>query len=275
MCNFKQPRLSKWPFFAGNLVLLAAAGLVYHRSGSAMGIGPMVLLGTGVALGAFLSILPFVLEYRAALKLAETQALTTAVSQIENLQAVADQIHSATGHWREVQEGADKTLAGAKSIAERMTAEVKGFSDFLQRANDNEKATLRLEVEKFRRAEADWLQVLVRMLDHVYALHLGALRSGQPNLIEQMGTFQNACRDAARRIGLAPFVATPTEPFDAQRHQVMDGNGAPLQGARIAETIASGYTFQGRLLRPALVRVEGNGGGEATVNAATAAGKGS
>jgi molecular chaperone GrpE (heat shock protein) len=81
------------------------------------------------------------------------------------------------------------------------------------------------------------------------------LRSGQPGLVEQIGLFQNACRDAARRVGLTPFVAEPAEGFDEQRHQIVNGDPQPTAGALIDETVATGYTFQGKLLRPALVRV--------------------
>jgi molecular chaperone GrpE (heat shock protein) len=58
---------------------------------------------------------------------------------------------------------------------------------------------------------------------------------------------------------LTPFVAADAEPFDAQRHQVIEGEGKAPADAVIEGTIAAGYTFQGRLLRPALVRVRGNG----------------
>jgi hypothetical protein len=143
-----------------------------------------------------------------------------------------------------------------------MGAEVNGFKEFMQRSNDTEKANLRLEVDKLRRMEADWLQVLVRMLDHVYALHQGAVRSGQPRVIEQLGNFQAACRDAARRVGLIPYAANAAEPFDAQRHQLVDVEAKAPAGAVVAETIAAGYTFQGRLIRPALVRVSNGHAGE-------------
>jgi molecular chaperone GrpE (heat shock protein) len=175
--------------------------------------------------------------------------------QIKNIEQLAGQVRSATGQWQNVQDAADKTEAAAREIAERMTAEAQGFKEFMQRANESEKANLRLEVDKLRRAEADWLQVLVRVLDHVYALHLGAVRSGQPNLIEQMSNFQNACRDAARRVGLAPFIAALDEPFDGQRHQLVDGT-KPAPDAVVGETLAAGYTFQSRLVRPALVRLQ-------------------
>jgi hypothetical protein len=94
------------------------------------------------------------------------------------------------------------------------------------------------------------------MLDHVYALHQAAARSGQPQLISQLDHFQNACRDAARRIGLIPFIGSVDEPFDAERHQVFE-EGVEITGdTRIAETVASGYRFQGRILRQAVVRVQ-------------------
>jgi molecular chaperone GrpE (heat shock protein) len=93
------------------------------------------------------------------------------------------------------------------------------------------------------------------MLDHVFALHQGAIRSGQPALIEQVGNFQNACRDAARRVGLTPFAANEAEPFDAKRHQLIEEGATPAPDAVVADTVAAGYTYQGRLVRPALVRL--------------------
>jgi molecular chaperone GrpE (heat shock protein) len=255
MSGQMEPRISKWPFLLGDGLLLGLAGFIYYQSTLPMGpwqIGFVVLCVAG---GAWLAIMPFLLEYRVVAKLAEADALATVVAQLQKLETVAAQIGNATGQWQTVHEEAAKTAAAAKAIAERMGKEVQGFTEFMQQANDGEKATLRLEVEKLRRAEADWLQVLVRMLDHVYALHNGALRSGQPNLIENLNNFQNACRDAARRVGLMPFQPTPAERFDAQRHQVANGDGQPSPDAVVRETIASGYTFQGRLLRPAMVRL--------------------
>jgi len=255
-----EPQLSKWAFFLGDLLLVGVAGLFYWKSNIPLGIWESGLIVLSVAGGAFLAVLPFVLEYRMASKLAEAEALTEVVSQIRNLESVAERIAGATGRWQSVQEVADRVAGTSKAIAERMSAEAKAFTEFMQRANDTEKATLRLEVDKLRRSEGDWVHVLVRMLDHVYALHVGAMRSGQPNLIAQLDQFQHACRDAARRIGLTPFAADPADPFDAERHQLFDSKQAPAEGAKIAETIATGYTFQGRLLRPALVRLqEANG----------------
>jgi molecular chaperone GrpE (heat shock protein) len=255
MFDEKELKLSKWPFFFGDLLLLGAAGFVFAQSTLPMGLWQMVIAVTCVVGAACLGIFPFLLQYRILLKRLETNALTTTVAQIHNLESVAAQISGATGRWQNAQEEAEKVAAAAKAISDRMAMELKAFTEFMQRANEGERATLRLEVEKLRRSESDWLQLSVRMLDHVHALHQGAVRSGQPKLIEQLTAFQNACRDAARRVGLTPFLADRTEPFDPLRHQLLDGQPVPTNGATIADTVATGYTFQGRLLRPALVRL--------------------
>jgi molecular chaperone GrpE (heat shock protein) len=145
-------------------------------------------------------------------------------------------------------------VAASREIVDRISTEVEDFAEFQKKMNDAEKATLRLEVEKLRRIEGDWLQVVVRILDHIFTLHTAATRSGQPELAAQIGHFQNACRDAARRVGLIPYVAEVDEAFDAERHRA-HGMETPPPNAVTAETLAPGLTLQGRLIRPALVRL--------------------
>jgi molecular chaperone GrpE (heat shock protein) len=178
------------------------------------------------------------------------------VAQIGKVEAAAEQIRLATSLWQGVQEQSGRTAAAAKEIAGRMTEEAKAFAEFMQKANDTEKGTLRLEVEKLRRAEADWLQVLVRILDHTFALNQAAARSGQRNVIEQLAHFQNACRDVTRRIGLVPIDVAPGEPFDAEKHQPFEVSGELPPAACVAETVATGFTYQGQPIRRPLVRLQ-------------------
>ena len=71
-----------------------------------------------------------------------------------------------------------------------------------------------------RRAEAEWIQIVVHILDHVFAVFQAANRSGQPALAEQMGHFQNSCRDAARRIGLVATLVKAGDPYDPNLHKL-------------------------------------------------------
>ena len=198
---------------------------------------------------------PFILDYRAVGKAIEANALGAVAEKIQNLEQLAAQITSATNQWEVAQNQAEKTSAGAKEMADKMAAEVREFAEFMEKMNDSEKATLRLEVEKLHRGETEWLQVLVRIFDHIFVLHAAAVHSGQPKLAEQITQFQNACHGLARRIGLTPFIAAPDEPFNAERHQAVDAGEKPPADAVVAETVGTGFTFQGKLLRPALVRL--------------------
>jgi len=172
---------------------------------------------------------------------------------------VASQIAVCTNDWTNAQTQAEKTSAGAREVAERMGVEARQFAEFMQRMNDSEKAALRLEVDKLHRAEGDWLQVLVRILDNVFALHAAAEHAGQPRVAGQIAQFQNACHDAARRVGLVPFGAEPEEPFDAERHQPMGLKDKPPVTAVVAETVGLGFKYQGKMVRPVLVRLRENG----------------
>lgn len=255
MDNRALPRLPKWVFLLGDLLLVALGGWVLLRQAEGLMLGPTVLAAASVATGAWLGVMPFVVEYRAAVRLAEAHGLATTVAQIQKLEQVGDHIRLATSQWQAVQEQADQTVAAARQIAEQMMAEARNFAEFMQKANDAEKAHLRLEVDKARRAETEWLQILVRLFDHIYALYMAGVHSGQPNLRQQLGNFQTACRDIVRRVGFVPLEAAPGEPFDEMKHQPLDSNGPPPPGACVAETVATGYSFQGRLLRPPVVRL--------------------
>jgi molecular chaperone GrpE (heat shock protein) len=247
------PSMTKWPYYVADVVLAVLAIWIVKHYPHPLPFWPATLMVGCVVVAAALGIWPHRMEYQTAVQFAEADGLADAIKEVRNVQAVAEQIRLATGQWQGVQEHSAKTVAAAKEVSERITAEAQAFAEFMQKANDSEKASLRLEVEKLRRSESQWLQVLVLLLDHVFALHQAGSRSGQPNLEAQLGRFQEACRDVVRRVGLSPFEAGSDEPFDTGKHQVPEGQPQPEPGARIAQTLAAGYTFQGQLIRRSLV----------------------
>ena len=259
--EFKDLKVSKWPFFLADGLMLGLAYYVNWQGQLPLPLDQIITIAICVALGALLGILPYLLEYRAVIKygalikLIETSTLCSATEKIQDLEGIVAQITSANDNLQTVQAQADKTTDLARDITERMAVEVRNFTAFMQKANDGEKATLRLEGEKLRRAENEWLNIVVYMLDHVFALNRAAVQSGQEKLIAQLGHFQNACREAARRVGLVPLLASPGDEFDAQRHQLVEGK-PPADAAVVAEMIALGFTFQGQLIRPVAVRIE-------------------
>lgn len=243
-------RLVYWPFLLVDLIFIGIAGAIFNFGHRPLQLWEVYALILCAAIGAWSFLTPF----RAKLRLAENDQLATTLDQINKLEHIAQQVVSSTSLWQAVQEQSAQTADASRQISEKITAEAQAFSEFLVKANDSEKGHLRLEIDKLKRSEAEWVQTTVRMLDHVYALHQGALQSGQPRLMEQIGNFQNACRDAARRVGLMPIIPNSTDAFDQQIHQLESNEKAPAD-SRIGAALAPGYTFQGRLVRPALVRL--------------------
>jgi molecular chaperone GrpE (heat shock protein) len=256
VANWKVP---KWPFLLGNALLLVFAYFIVSKSRHPISSWEIIACFATATIGVLIGIFPFYLDYRAMGKALEINALGTVTEKIQKLDTISAQINAVTNRWETIQETlkaeAEKTSTAAKQIADQMAGEACQFTESMQKMNDSEKVALRLEVEKMHRGETEWLQVLVRILDHVFALHTAAVRTGDPKFAEPITNFQNACRDIAHRIGLTPFVAEPDEPFNAERHQVAGADSVAPENAFVAETVGTGFTFQGQFLRPAIVRL--------------------
>ncbi len=246
--------MPRWPFVTAGTLLFAFGVVIVFRNPAALNGWEILGCALCTTLGTGCSILPYTLEHRRGVKLAEGAKLGDVVSQLAKLEQLAAQIGYFTNQWQVVRESCDKTAGAAKEIARSMAGELKTFGEIRQQADDAEKATLRLEIDKLRRAETEWLQTTVLILDHIYAVTHAAQRSQQPGVGEQLVRFQHACHNAARRVGLIPFTADLGEHFKPERHELVEGKPESAVGAPIEEVLVSGYTFQGKLIRSALVR---------------------
>lgn len=260
MSDPKQPKLSRWPFLVSDLLLLGLAGFIVFQGARPLEQWEVIALLACVAFGASLCVLPFLVEHRAATRLSEADRLASTVAQIQKVEAIADQIRSATAQWGAVQDRSSETVSAATKIADRMTAETKEFFHFLEKADATEKNHLKLEIDKLRRAEGDWLQITTALFDHIFALTKAAEKSEHPSLHGQLCQFQNACRDIARRVGLVSFMPEKNQAFESRFHDLADPELDPPKGSRIAEALAPGFTYQGQLYRRAMVKVQGSDG---------------
>ena len=254
MTQSSAPRISKAPFVFADLALMAVAAWI-ALYGQSLGAWQYAAIVSAVALGAWLVVWPFVLEFRALANIAQASEVSVITNRIKDLDKVSSTIAAAAAEWQHLQQGSTQTVTAVEHIAERMTTEARNFGEMLTRMNETEKSHLRLEVEKLRRSEGEWLGVIIRILDHVHALHQAGVRSGQRNVVEQLSHFQNACRDTARRMGLVPVLPESGVPFDARAHQLLDESKA-VEGAVIGDIVAPGYTFQGQVLRLPIVALK-------------------
>lgn len=253
----RRPDLPLWPFFILDVLFLGLAYLLFKNMRQPLGApeaAEIILCAIGAAICFSL---PFLRRNANETALAQAEAVADAVKEIKKLDSLAQQINFATTQWQGVQEHATKTVDASREVADCMAAEAKSFVEFLKKANENEKAHLRVEVDKLRRAEGQWLEVVVRLIDNVYALNQAAIQSGKANLINQIGQFHKNCLESTRKVGLVPIAAETGAAYDANAHDLFEGE-KPDDKAKVAQTVACGYTFQGQSVRKPIVTLQTN-----------------
>src|SRR5260370_29351439 len=161
MSNQTGSKLPKWPFFVGVALLFGLASGIYAGDGLPTGPWQEAMIMVCVMAAVAVGVAPYMLDHRAASRLAQADTLAGALIRLKGVEQVAGQIAAASSQWQAVQEQADRTATGVREMSDRMSAEARAFTQTLQRMNDGERAVMRVEVEKLRRAEAEWLQVLV------------------------------------------------------------------------------------------------------------------
>lgn len=249
------PRINKLPFLVTDLVFIGVALAIIYRGETPIGGSQMLAIVACVALGAWACVTPFLRDHEVQARFAEADGLAETVAQISQLKLVAAQVQGATAQWQTFQENSGSAVEAMKKMAAQLNIDATNFAEALKQSSDAEKAALRLDVEKRKRAEGEWLKVLVALLDHVYALHQAGARSGQPAVVQQLTAFQGACRDVVRRVGLVAVEARPGDGFNPAIHRLPDDKQAPVAGTPITATLATGFSYQGQLVRPVLVNL--------------------
>lgn len=244
----------KWPFLMADIIFI---GLGYWISTLIQGepqSWQIISILVCAVLGAGFAVAPFYFEYRAEAKAVEIAQLTTVAKEIGKMEAVAQQIADASESWASVQSTSEQTAKLAEEIASGMAATVKDHDEFMANANTEELNTLKLEVNKLRRVEADWANTLVGVLDLVYRLEQSAQASGKEQFIQTMTQFQGQCREVGRRVGLVAFEAEKGAAFNPDEHALPEGEQAG-DNASVTQTRLPGFRLQGKLVRKPLVAV--------------------
>lgn len=252
----KGASLTKWPFVVANVMLVGLdlwmlkQLLPPHDNWDRVLAGLCLLVG---AWAAWLHCRAWLVEYETRTRLQENEELKGAVEQISQLAEVGKLVTEATSRWQAAHEASAASVQAAREVSERMGREVVEFQQFLQQSQQTQIDHLNLEIDKLRRSERDWLQSIALILDHTHALHQAALRSNQPQVGAQLSTFQAACHDALRRVGVGVYLPDIGLSFDERSLALLDGSPQPEAGFVIQGVAAPGISFQGQLLRKALV----------------------
>ena len=244
----------KWPFLLADIIFITLGFWISTLIQGEPQSWQIISILVCAVLGAVFAVAPFYFEYNAESKAVEIAQLTTVAKEINKMETVAAQIAEASENWEAVQASSKQTAMLAEEIAAGIAETVKTHDEFMATAHNKEFNTVKLEVEKLRRAETDWANTLVSLLDLVYRLEKSAVASGKEQFIQTMGQFQDQCREVSRRVGLVAFEAELGSAFNPEEHVLPDGESAAADAA-VSETRLPGFRLQGKLVRKPLVAV--------------------
>ena len=150
---------------------------------------------------------------------------------------------------------ADDELSQCKAQAqEYLNGWQRAKADFVNYKNDEAR---RLE-DTARFMTRSMMQDLFPLLDsfELALKHFGAEKTtGESEQEKGMLLIRSQMMDILKKRGLEMIAVTMGEPFNPEKHEALGEVEADLPSGSIAEEIQKGYTLQGRVLRPARVRV--------------------
>lgn len=241
------------PYIIADLVFLATAIAVLVFGSRPMTITELLVVAFCVTAGAWCMIYPFKRRSDIELQVAQNQAINQSVAELNNLDSLVARIETASGNWAGIQEKAEQSLHSSQEMTSAMIKESESFKGFLQTAASEELQHLRLLLDKMKRAEKDWVDKVVAMLDHSTALKWAAQRSNNLNLIQQITNFQSKQVEIARQVGLILLEPKNGDSFDEELHQPASNDESIGNGDIITAPKSAGFKFRGVVFRKALV----------------------
>jgi len=155
------PKLPKFPFIAGDLVLVATAIVIATRSASPIGPGPLLAITVCVVFGAFLLVIPFLANYarRQDAELTERQHQIAALAR--TTAESAEQLSIAVAGLQVIGESSKQNLDTISKLPVRLQERLDGLTQQLagsaiagQASTKEDLARLEAAAEKISRTVA-------------------------------------------------------------------------------------------------------------------------
>lgn len=138
--------------------------------------------------------------------------------------------------------------------ARQEIAELK--DKYLRAAASLENARKQTERDAASRVSARLRVLYLRLLDVVDNLERALAYADESDpLAPGVRATRELLLDILRKDGVASVGIAPGDPFDPEFQEAIETREGPVDEARVAEVRSPGYTFEGRVLRPARVAV--------------------
>lgn len=209
--------MPRWPFIAGDVVLLALAWLALPHDGTPPGLGAIILAAICVIAGIALLLAPFLLDYEAHLRLAEAAVREAADQQARKLAQTAEQLAHAVSRSQSTEEQAGQALGALEELAEKLGAQADELAQVATRLAEREQTGQKAELDRLVQERDDALAALdarVSTVAAVLAEAQAASRKAASTTARALEEVRNRFDDLNARLDRAPEAGPPAAPAD-------------------------------------------------------------
>jgi hypothetical protein len=146
-------RPSKWPFFIGDGILVALAGLIGLLAPAPLSATALSVIFGCVALGAILAVLPALLDFGVAQRETEAALQRQLEAQGARLQQASEALAGIAGQLKAAHEATARAVHNAETLPGRLQEKIGEFTAELTARDDEEKAAMAKELEALRDTE--------------------------------------------------------------------------------------------------------------------------
>lgn len=140
--------IARWPFVAGDVILLALAVTALLAGGVPPDLGNIVAAIICAAFGAGLLLAPFLLEYEARLRVAEASARDAASGHFRRLSQTSEQLANVVSRSQATEEQAGQVLGSLEDLSERLATQSEELSQMLARIADGQNTVSKKDAER-------------------------------------------------------------------------------------------------------------------------------
>ena len=175
------PKLSKLPFIAGDILLVATAVLIATRSDTPLGSGALIAITVCVVLGAALLVIPFLADYarRADAELADRQNQIAALARTTS--DSAEQLGIVASGLNGISESSKHNLAALEKLPKQLKERIDEVTQQLAGSALSAHSSVKEDVARLE-ASAEKLTRLLAKLETAAKLNTDTLASSEKDL---------------------------------------------------------------------------------------------
>lgn len=168
------PKLSKLPFIAGDLALLATAFVIAARGGDPLGAGAIIAIASCVVVGAALLVIPFMADYarRADAAIAERQDQIAALARVTS--DSAEQLGIVASGLNGISESSKHSLSSLEQLPALLKTRVDEAVRQLSAAAGSAQSSVKEDIARLEKAAKELSSVAAKASESLRAASASA-----------------------------------------------------------------------------------------------------